>query len=51
MAQNLPPLANWEQISTNIVRILGGNPSKVRLQIYTLYSLLYSPMAFQTLVI
>lgn len=34
MAQNLPPIANWEQISTNIVRILGGNPSKVRLYIY-----------------
>ncbi|KIW89166.1 uncharacterized protein Z519_10018 [Cladophialophora bantiana CBS 173.52] len=32
MAQNLPKLPDWEQISTNIVRILGGNPSKFTLQ-------------------
>ncbi|KIY02937.1 uncharacterized protein Z520_01402 [Fonsecaea multimorphosa CBS 102226] len=32
MAQNLPHLPDWEQISTNIVRILGGNPSKFTLQ-------------------
>ncbi|KIW28185.1 uncharacterized protein PV07_07867 [Cladophialophora immunda] len=32
MAQTLPKLPDWEQISTNIVRILGGNPSKFTLQ-------------------
>ncbi|KIW75087.1 hypothetical protein Z517_11858 [Fonsecaea pedrosoi CBS 271.37] len=32
MAQALPELPDWEQISTNIVRILGGNPSKFTLQ-------------------
>ncbi|KAK4938654.1 hypothetical protein LTR10_020922 [Elasticomyces elasticus] len=32
MAQNLPKLQDWEQVSTNIVRILGGNPSKFTLQ-------------------
>ncbi|KAK5045343.1 hypothetical protein LTR84_009449 [Exophiala bonariae] len=32
MAQNLPKLAEWEQISTNVIRILGGNPSKFTLQ-------------------
>jgi len=32
MAQTLPPLPDWEQVSTNVVRILGGNPSKFTLQ-------------------
>ncbi|KAG9773266.1 hypothetical protein KCU88_g5838, partial [Aureobasidium melanogenum] len=32
MAQNLPPLPPWEQVSTNVIRILGGNPSKFTLQ-------------------
>ncbi|KAI1608439.1 beta-lactamase-like protein [Exophiala viscosa] len=32
MAQHLPKLADWEQVSTNVVRILGGNPSKFTLQ-------------------
>lgn len=30
MAQSLPKLPDWEQVSTNIIRIMGGNPSKVR---------------------
>jgi hypothetical protein len=29
MAQNLPHLPDWEQLSTNVIRIMGGNPSKV----------------------
>jgi hypothetical protein len=29
MATNLPPLANVEQLSKNVVRVMGGNPSKV----------------------
>ncbi|OAP58525.1 hypothetical protein AYL99_07615 [Fonsecaea erecta] len=32
MAQSLPHLPDWEQLSTNVVRILGGNPSKFTLQ-------------------
>ncbi|ETI25053.1 hypothetical protein G647_04423 [Cladophialophora carrionii CBS 160.54] len=32
MAQNLPHLPDWEQVSTNIIRIMGGNPSKFTLQ-------------------
>ncbi|KEF53715.1 uncharacterized protein A1O9_10116 [Exophiala aquamarina CBS 119918] len=32
MAQNLPKLPDWEQVSTNVIRILGGNPSKFTLQ-------------------
>ncbi|KIW69343.1 hypothetical protein PV04_05224 [Phialophora macrospora] len=32
MAQHLPHLPDWEQVSTNIIRILGGNPSKFTLQ-------------------
>ncbi|KIX00952.1 uncharacterized protein Z518_10018 [Rhinocladiella mackenziei CBS 650.93] len=32
MAQNLPKLPDWEQVSTNIIRILGGNPGKFTLQ-------------------
>lgn len=31
MAQNLPHLPDWEQVSTNIIRVMGGNPSKVSL--------------------
>jgi hypothetical protein len=29
MASQLPTLPEVEQLSTNIIRILGGNPSKV----------------------
>jgi hypothetical protein len=29
MATNLPKLADVEQLSTNIIRVMGGNPSKV----------------------
>ena len=36
MAQNLPHLPDWEQVSTNIIRILGGNPSKVSLALVAL---------------
>ncbi|EXJ60120.1 hypothetical protein A1O7_04272 [Cladophialophora yegresii CBS 114405] len=32
MAQNLPHLPDWERLSTNIIRIMGGNPSKFTLQ-------------------
>ncbi|EXJ90008.1 hypothetical protein A1O3_03076 [Capronia epimyces CBS 606.96] len=32
MAQNLPQLPPWEQVSTNVIRILGGNPGKFTLQ-------------------
>lgn len=36
MAQNLPKLADWEQISTNVIRVMGGNPSKVRICLWCL---------------
>ncbi|RVX75287.1 hypothetical protein B0A52_00640 [Exophiala mesophila] len=32
MAQTLPKLADWEQISTNVIRVMGANPSKFTLQ-------------------
>jgi len=44
MATSLPRLPEWQQISTNVIRILGGNPGKVSCLLFRPSSLPWGPI-------